>query len=549
MSNSYPRICGILADQSVGCLAGALGLVTGVSALNGARDLTRAREVLCGLMPDDTVKCLQSSGTPQVVNFDSRPIDIEGGCALLENGNVSCWDPSAASLHGASEIAGATAISYGSTDYHCAIVASGLKCWGNVPGVGIAVHPVLIPGTESVTQVASAPSHTCMTLANKTVACFGRNYSGEAGDPGVTSRPEAVYPARVVQGLTDVKQVAVGESFSCAVGSNGDVNCWGYNYFGQLGRGASGESTAIPSQVLWNDGVAPSTPRVSWGLIDVPIFADAKTGIVDPILQIEGEWGTTHQCSFDGSAFADCPGTSVYGSLFVSHHAATNGAHRLDVRSIDRQGNISQTGSFTWITLLPPPGPVGVSINGGDLYTNDPNVTIDMVWPQDETVNGFPTGRPIGGFTATLANDGGFRAAKTFQLGTDFTWKLSVSGAERLPRIAYVRFGTNPVTYSDDIILDQTAPTLSSASGSPTTVVARATSAAGTRQPAVRFRLSASDKTSGVGTVQITTNKAKPGSQVRYASTVTLASASKSFYVRVRDKAGNYSAWKTVKVR
>ena len=31
--------------------------------------------------------------------------------------------------------------------------------------------------------------------------------------------------------------IAAGSSHTCAIVNNGDVKCWGYNYFGQLGLG------------------------------------------------------------------------------------------------------------------------------------------------------------------------------------------------------------------------------------------------------------------------------------------------------------------------
>jgi alpha-tubulin suppressor-like RCC1 family protein len=66
------------------------------------------------------------------------------------------------------------------------------------------------------------------------VWCWGRNESGELGDGTQTQRTNAVR----VAGLSDVRQVSVGNGFSCALRGNGTIVCWGSDREGQLGSGA-----------------------------------------------------------------------------------------------------------------------------------------------------------------------------------------------------------------------------------------------------------------------------------------------------------------------
>jgi hypothetical protein len=59
-----------------------------------------------------------------------------------------------------------------------------------------------------------------------------------------------------------------------------------------------------------------------------------------------------------------------------------------------------------------------------------------------------------------------------------------------------------------------------------------------------KVTVKAADSNSGVGSVQVTANKRKPGKLLRYAKKLTIKSATRPKYIRARDKAGNFSAWK-----
>lgn len=179
----------------------------------------------------------------------------------------------------------------------------------------------------------------------------------------------------------------------------------------------------------------------------------------------------------------------------------------------------------------------GVSINGGAVYTNSPKVKVAVeLGPFFGAVS----------FSQSLivSNDGGFGASKTFDVspfevvaasGTTkavLDWTLQSSGSERLPKTVYVKDSG-----SDDIILDERPPTVSSASLGSARAAARRFS----------VRVVATDKNSGVASAQITASKSKPGALLRYRRSITVASSSKPKWVRVQDKAGNFSKWKKIR--
>jgi hypothetical protein len=57
-------------------------------------------------------------------------------------------------------------------------------------------------------------------------------------------------------------------------------------------------------------------------------------------------------------------------------------------------------------------------------------------------------------------------------------------------------------------------------------------------------RIRASDKNSGVGRVQVTVNKRKPGKLLRFKKRIVVKSAKRPRWVRARDRAGNFSKWR-----
>jgi len=148
----------------------------------------------------------------------------------------------------------ATAISAGG--YHgCAITPKErLKCWGynyyGQLGIGASsddeYKPVLVPNLENVKKVSAGDYNTCAVLAGGKLKCWGYNFYGAVGDGSTTDRRTP----KQVEGLTSgVKSVSVGGYHTCALLSNGKVKCWGYNPYGEIGNGTSGNEFHTPKTV------------------------------------------------------------------------------------------------------------------------------------------------------------------------------------------------------------------------------------------------------------------------------------------------------------
>jgi hypothetical protein len=237
-------------------------------------------------------------------------------------------------------------------------------------------------------------------------------------------------------------------------------------------------------------------------------------------------------------------------------------------------------------TRVPPPSPdeVGITVDEGAVYTNDPNVKITVAAPEFAT-------------RLLISNDGGFAGADALSIPESdratYDWKLVSSGPERLPKTVYVRFsrpaseptpicaagpalaaptgatvdvcGINPTTtFSDDIILDQTDPeivsaSLSEGSGTSSTASASAGWPMENRPNASRRRhggrsgeilkIHARDNLSGVHLMRIARKKPTRSRWRRFSSRIRLRGKPKRVFLRVRDGAGNASNWRRVALR
>ena len=144
----------------------------------------------------------------------------------------------------------------------CALLTTGaVKCWGiNTFGqVGdnttdTRLTPTQVDGlTSGVTAITTGGSHACALLTTGAVKCWGDNTYGQVGDNTTDTR---LTPTQV-DGLTSgVTAISAGLYHVCALLSTGAVECWGWNYYGQVGDNTDVDKLT-PTQVL--TGVGPTT--------------------------------------------------------------------------------------------------------------------------------------------------------------------------------------------------------------------------------------------------------------------------------------------------
>ena len=170
---------------------------------------------------------------------------------------------------------GAASVSAGN-DHTCAVTTGGAaRCWGrNVFGeLGDGTEtasstPVAVFGLGSGVAKVSAGGlfHSCAVTTLGAVSCWGDNTNGELGDGTMDSSSVPVAVSGLGTGVIDVSTGGFTDgndyfTYSCAVTSGGDADCWGDNGVGQLGDGS--DSSSVTPVLVVAQGTA--TVAVSSG--------------------------------------------------------------------------------------------------------------------------------------------------------------------------------------------------------------------------------------------------------------------------------------------
>ncbi len=204
---------------------------------------------------------------------------IESG-EQCDDGNTTPLDgcePSTAPI-AAARCTTSRVISFSLGDEHtCALYNGGyVRCWGdntlgelglghtnfegnNKPyqltnASGGAAGPIAFVGSGGVTALAAGNGFSCAVLSDGTVQCWGTNDSGQLGLGSLTPTFNAL-PAVVLLGqAATAVNVSRNQGLACAILVDGSVRCWGSNASGALGLG---NNTTFPSMTTTPDQFGP----------------------------------------------------------------------------------------------------------------------------------------------------------------------------------------------------------------------------------------------------------------------------------------------------
>ena len=103
----------------------------------------------------------------------------------------------------------------------------------------------IVVSSVVATQVSAGGFQTCALRSDGTVECWGSDSSGQLGNGNPLTNSSTPV---IVSGLTNVTQIAAGKYHTCALRNDGTVWCWGENAYGQLGNNSTTDSST-PAEV------------------------------------------------------------------------------------------------------------------------------------------------------------------------------------------------------------------------------------------------------------------------------------------------------------
>jgi alpha-tubulin suppressor-like RCC1 family protein len=119
---------------------------------------------------------------------------------------------------------------------------------------------------QGIRSVEVGYYHSCALLTNSQVRCWGYNSNGQLGNNDDDDATTAVVVRNGADTgpLRNVVQLALGDYHTCALLESRQVRCWGYGTYGQIGNGET-DDVALPTVVENVAGTGPlqSAIRIS----------------------------------------------------------------------------------------------------------------------------------------------------------------------------------------------------------------------------------------------------------------------------------------------
>ena len=213
----------------------------------------RVDDIVKNVVQIEAAKGTNAYGTPVVAVTDDGSLYFWPQAAISGSG-VGAFNYETLELSGFSGPVVGAAVSAGYGQYHhvCAVVDHGdsnaVECLGynNYGQLGDGTkanqdtpQPVngLAPSFNA-TQVAASYSSAC--ASNETHAwCWGYNQYGQLGDGTTTSQDSGANDPVIGSGTFDapIADLQCGGHHCCMLLASGNMSCWGYNNYGQLGDG------------------------------------------------------------------------------------------------------------------------------------------------------------------------------------------------------------------------------------------------------------------------------------------------------------------------
>jgi alpha-tubulin suppressor-like RCC1 family protein len=188
----------------------------------------------------------------------------------------------------------------------CAIGSDDLAyCWGDDSSgqlgndatladqaTPVAVSTSGVLAGKTILSISAGELHTCVIASDNQAYCWGTDFAGQLGDGATFTgqpTPVAVTTSGVLSGKTILK-ISSGHYITCVVASDNQAYCWGSDSSGALGNGTATVATGVPNAV------------------DTSGVLSGKT-----VLDVSA--GNTHGCVIASDNLAYCWGGNFNGDL------------------------------------------------------------------------------------------------------------------------------------------------------------------------------------------------------------------------------------------
>ncbi len=386
-------------------------------------------------------------------------------CATRDNGTLSCWgDNASGQLGDGSFVQRETPTPLvaviqpwndgsGGFSHTCVTLTDdSLWCWGENGqgqlGNGTTVdQPSPDPIEPEILTMSAGAEHTCRIRIDRSLWCWGQGISGRIGDgssSGTKTEPVQVGTARTW------RSVSAGGNHTCATRIDNTLWCWGANNFGQIGAGNFPGNQLTPIQV---------GSTLSWRAVST---------------------GDLHTCAIrtDGALFcwgANGNGQLGVGGSFITRTNPTQVGTATNWRAVDageRHTCALRDDSSLWCWGIDASGQRGDG-PGGSGSVNDPvQIGLGSTWRQLGVGANHSCARRSDRTLWCWGENGNFQLGDNtttdrdapVQIGTDTNWELVSGGglhtcAIRTDRSAWCWGENSDGQLGDGTTADRATPT------------------------------------------------------------------------------------------
>ena len=227
-------------------------------APHDVEEITMGQYFTCARSYEGMVKCWGYNGYGELGIGNSQTV----GDHLHEMGEYQAFTDLGSNL---------SAVDIDAGRHHaCAAMASGeVRCWGlgndwrlgtpitnnlgdNPNEMGDNMYTLTPPGSEKFVEVSTSEDASCARTDAGNVHCWG---DGSYNLAHPTSNYDQYYSASRTIPLSDkATKISLGTEFACALLQSHEVQCWGYNGYGQLLHGNTSANSPHQNDPLLNLG-------------------------------------------------------------------------------------------------------------------------------------------------------------------------------------------------------------------------------------------------------------------------------------------------------